>query len=112
MPVERPAIGGEGLPKIGVHRDQSAAAVLGRDIAQLDHRTDVAGWIEHHVPGQVGDLTGPQASLGGQQDDHTVTEGMSGAAGKNKEVVDVAKRKYFCLFAWHTAAAKVDHRFV
>ena len=101
LPVERPAIGGEGLAKIGVHRDQSAAAVLGRDIAQLDHRTDVAGWIDHHVPGQVGDLNGPQASLGGQQDDHTVTEGMPGAAGKNKEVVDVAKRKYFCLLASH-----------
>ena len=101
MPVERPAIGGEGLAKIGVHRDQSAAAVLGRDVAQLDHRTDVASWIEHHVPGQVGDLTGPQASLGGQQDDHTVTEGMPGAAGKNKEVVDVAKREYFCLLASH-----------
>ena len=72
-------------------------------VAQLDHRTDVAGRIDHHVPGQVGDLTGPQASLGGQQDDHTVTEGMSGATGKNKEVVDVAKRKYFCLFAWHVA---------
>ena len=89
------AIGGEGLAKIGVHRDQSAAAVLGRDIAQLDHRTDVAGRIEDHVPGQVGDLTGPQASLGGQQHDHTVAEGMSGAAGKNQEVVDVANERVF-----------------
>ena len=80
MLVDEPAVGGEGCAKIGVHWDQSAAAVLGRGIAQLDHRPDVAGWIDHHVPGQVGDLTGPQASLGGQQDDHTVTEGMSGAA--------------------------------
>ena len=94
-------IGSEGLAKIGVYRDQSAAAVLGRNVAQLDHRTNVAGWIEHHVPGQVGDLTGAQASLGGQQDDHTVTKGMSGAAGKNKEVVDVAKGEYFCLLARH-----------
>ena len=31
---------------------------------------------------------------------------MPGAASKNKEVVDVAKRKYFCLLAWHTRAAK------
>ena len=71
-------------------------------IAQLDHRTDVAGRIEDHVPGQVGDLTGPQASLGGQQDDHTVTERMPGAAGKNQEVVDVANGEYFCLFASHS----------
>jgi len=93
------AIGGESLPKIGVHWDQSAAAVLGGNIAQLDHRTDVTGWTDHHVPGQVGDLSGAQASLGGQQDDHAVTEGMTGAARKNQEVVDVAKREYFCLFA-------------
>ena len=70
-------------------------------IAQLDHRTDVAGRIEHHVPGQLGDLTGPQASLGGKQHDHSVTERVPGAAGKNQEVVDVANGKYFCLLAWH-----------
>ena len=32
-----PAVGGEGLPKIGVYWDQSATAVLGRNIAQLDY---------------------------------------------------------------------------
>ena len=37
----------EGLAKVGVHRDQSAAAVLGRVIAQLDHRTNVACRIDH-----------------------------------------------------------------
>ena len=46
------AIDGEGLAKIRVHRDEPAAAVLGRVIAQLDHRPDVAGWILHHVPGR------------------------------------------------------------
>jgi len=92
----------EGLAKVGVHRDQSAAAVLGRVIAQLDHRTNVACRIDHHVPGQIGDLTGTQARLDGQQDDHTVTEGMSGAACKNQEVADVANREYFCLFASHS----------
>jgi hypothetical protein len=40
------------LAKIGVHRDQPAAAVLGGVIAELDYRTDAAGWIEHHVPGR------------------------------------------------------------
>ena len=85
------------MAKIGVHRDQPAAAVLGRSIAQLDH----AGWINHHVPGQLGDLNRAEARLGGQQDDDTVAEGMPGAAGKDKEVVDVAKREYFCLLASH-----------
>ena len=96
------AIGGEGLAKVGVSRDQTAAAALGREIAQLDHRPDVAGRIEHHVPGQVGDLTGPQASLGGQQHDDAVAERVPGAAGKHEEVVDVTNRKYFCLFASHS----------
>ena len=31
------AISGEGLPKIGVHWDQPATAVLGRNIAQLSY---------------------------------------------------------------------------
>ena len=101
------AIGGEGLPKIGVRRDQPAAAVLGRDIAQLDHRTNVASWIKDHVPGQVGNLTGPQASFGGEQDDRAVTEGMPGAAGKNKEVVDVAKRVFLPVCQPYRAA-KLD----
>ena len=76
--------------KVGVNGDQSAAAVLGRGITQLDHRTDFACWIEHHVPGQLRDLTGPQARLGGEQDDHPIAKGMPGAAGENQEVADVA----------------------
>ena len=55
---------------------------------------------------RLGDLNGPQASLGGQQDDHTVAEGMPGAVGKDKEVVDVAKREYFCLLARHREPLK------
>ena len=102
MPVERSAIGGEGLAKIGMTGINRPLPFLAAMIAQLDHRTNVAGWIEDHVPGQVGDLTGPQAGLGGQQDDHAVAEGMPGAAGKNQEVVDVANREYFCLFASHS----------
>ena len=88
-------------------RDQSATAVLGRNVPQLDHRTNVARWIEDHVPFQVGDLTGPQASLGGEQDDHSIAEGMPGATSIDKEVVDVANREYFCLFASHSKIIKL-----
>ena len=84
-----------------MHRDQPAAAVLGGVVAQLDHRTDITDWIEHHVPGQVGDLTSPQPSLGGQQHDHAVAEVVPGATRKDEEVVDVSTRKYFCLLASH-----------
>ena len=58
--------------------------------------------IEDHVPGQPGDLTGPQASLGSQQHDHPVPEGMPGATGKDQEVTDVATREYFCPLAGHS----------
>ena len=58
--------------------------------------------IKHHVPRQVGDLTGPQASLGGKQNDHTVAKGMPGAGSKNQEVVDITSGEYFCLLTWHS----------
>ena len=96
------AISSERLPKIGVQRGSIGRSRSWPRVPELDHGSDVAGWIEHHVPGQVGDFTGAQASLGGQQDDHTVTKGMPGAVGKDKEVADVANREYFCLFASHS----------
>ena len=63
VPVKRPPSTVSASRKIGMNRDQPATAVLGGDIAQLNHRTDFASGIEHHVPGQVGDLTGAQAAL-------------------------------------------------
>jgi hypothetical protein len=90
------------LAKVGVHRNQSSAAVLGRGIAQLDHRTDISGRAKHHIPGQLGNLTGTQARLGGKKDNHTVTEGIPSAGSKNQEVVDVVQGKYFCLLSWHS----------
>ena len=83
MPSRKTSTGGESLTKIGMDRNQSATAVLGRMIAQLDHRTDTARRIEHHVPGQLRDLTGAQARLGGEQDDQPIAEGVPGAAGKH-----------------------------
>jgi len=50
-------------------RDEPAAFLLGRAVAQLDHMADFAGRAHHHVPGQVGDLAGAQASLERQQQD-------------------------------------------
>jgi len=85
-----------------VDRDQTSAAVLGRGITQLNHGPDITGRIKHHVPRQVGDLTGPQASLGGKQNDHTVAKGMPGAGSKNQEVVDITSGEYFCLLTWHS----------
>jgi hypothetical protein len=53
------------------------------------------------MPSQLGDLTGTQASLGGEQDDQPIAEGVPGATGKNQEIVDIANGEYFCLLASH-----------
>jgi len=44
-------------------------------------------------------FTGAEASLGGEQDDHSIAEMVPGAGSKNQEVVDVANGEYFCLLA-------------
>jgi len=79
----------------GTHR-QYQSSVYHRFVPR-----NVAGWIEHHVPSELRDLTGSKASFGGKQDDQAIAEGMAGAAGKQEEVVDVTKREYFCLLASH-----------
>ena len=43
---------------------------------------DFAGRVEDHVPGQLGDLAGPQPGLDRQQHDQLVTDGVAGVAGK------------------------------
>ena len=80
-------------------RDQPTALLLGRAIAQLDHVADLAGRVEHHVPGQLGDLASPQAGFDRQQHDQLVTEGVTGVAGKDQEAFNLLIGKYLCLFA-------------
>jgi hypothetical protein len=81
-----------------VNGDQSAAAVLGRKIAQLDRRTDTARRIEHHVPGQLGDLTGPQGRLGGEQDDHPIAEGCRVQSAKTRRsLTSFSESIFVCL---------------
>ena len=115
MPFARPCKGGERLAKIGMQRDQSAAAVLGGDVMQLDHRTDIAGWIKHHVPGQMGDLTGPQTSLGGQQHDQTIARSdgvcnqrrLGGLRRRQWRVFLLACRTYFATDRSHYFCSKI-----
>jgi hypothetical protein len=102
------AIGDKGLPKIGVHWDQSAAAVLGGGIAQLDHRTDGAGRTDHHVPGQVGDLTGRNPALAAS---NTITQLRSECrvqlAKTRRSLTSPRERTFACLPA--IVSREVDH---
>ena len=71
----------------GLHRNAAAAVLLGDAVVQLDGLADLAGRIEHHVPGQPGDLAGPQAGLDREQHDQLVAKWVTGGGGKDKEVV-------------------------
>ena len=72
-----------------VHGDHTAAGFLGRAVAQLDDAADLAGWTDHHVPGQVRNLTGPQPGLGRQQHDHAVAQGIADATGVHQEISNI-----------------------
>ena len=53
--------------------------------SQLDHRADFTGRAHHHVPGQLGDLASPQASLERQEQDQMISAGVLGGGGKDEE---------------------------
>ena len=71
-------------------RNGPAAAFLGCAVRKLDQAADLAVGVDHHVPGQVGDLSGPQPGLGREQDHHGVTERVAGAAGKDEQVTYIS----------------------
>jgi hypothetical protein len=50
----------------------------------------LAARVERHVPGQVGDLTGTQASLDREANNHTITEWVSGRTGVGEELGQLA----------------------
>ena len=83
---------------MGMIRPLPFLAALSRSSMTL---ADPPGRIEHHVPGQVGDLARAQARLGRQQHDHAIAQRVSGAAGKDQQIVEIGRGQKFCLFAWH-----------
>ena len=62
LPVKK-APGGEGGLQRRVDRNAAAAVLLGDAVAELNRLANLAGWIEHHVPGQPSDLAGAQAGI-------------------------------------------------
>jgi hypothetical protein len=60
--------------------------------AALARAADLAVGVDHHVPGQVGDLSGAQPCLGREQDHHRVAPRVPGAAGEHEEVIEVCGR--------------------
>jgi hypothetical protein len=68
---------------------------------QLDGLANLAGRIEHHVPGQAGNLAGTQAGLDRKKYDQLVAKWVSRGGGKDEEVVYLLLVKYLCLSACH-----------
>jgi hypothetical protein len=79
--------GGEGGPQCRVDRNAAAAVLFGDAVMKLDGLADLAGRIEHHVPGQPSDLASAQTSFDREQYDQLVAKWVSSGGGKEQEVV-------------------------
>src|SRR6266568_5693979 len=76
-PRDRPCFPpSQGVVKVRVDRDQPPAPLLRCRITKLYYRRDVAGRIQNHVPGQVGDLAGSQPRFHGEEENYLVTFGV------------------------------------
>ena len=82
-------------------RDGAAASLLGSVIVKFNGGADLPSWPYHHVPRQFGDFTSAKTSLGGQQNDNTISEGGASIVGEEQEIVDVIGRKNLGLFTRH-----------
>jgi hypothetical protein len=91
----------QGFAQIRVDWNNSAAAFLGHAIPQLQGGRDLTGWIDHHVPSQVGDFGSTQASLQRQQHNHLVADRVSGLLSDEQQVFDVTLSENFCALANH-----------
>lgn len=81
--------------------NEPAAFLLGRAVTQLDHVADFAGRPQDHVPGQLGDLAGAQASLERQQQDQAISASVSGGGGKDEEASCLLFGEYLGLSSRH-----------
>jgi hypothetical protein len=91
----------QGFAQIRVNWNNSAAAVLGHMIPQLQGGRDLTGRVDHHVPSQVGDFGGTQASLQRQQHDHLVADRVPGVLSEEQQVFDVTLSENLCALANH-----------
>ena len=71
-------------------RGSESASLLGRIIAKFDDRSDLAPWVQHHVPGEIGDLAGAQACFDRQENDDDVSLRVSAVGGVDEEVLYVS----------------------
>ena len=96
--------------QLSVNWNEPAAAFLGCMILQLYDVADLAARVEYHVPGQISDLAGPQASLQRQQHHHAVAQRMAAAIRKGEQISHVEQGKDLGLFSGHMDMSKQQKR--
>jgi len=72
--------------------NDSTAALLRSSVLQFERAADLAGRPGQHLPGQVSDFTGAQASLHRQQHKHLVANGMPGLTSEDQQVFNMIVR--------------------
>ena len=75
-----------------MERNYSAMALLRSVVSQLQGRANGTIRIENHLPSEVRNLSGSQASFHGEQNDHAVSKRIPSRFGKQEKVVDLASR--------------------
>jgi hypothetical protein len=71
------------------------------EVVVIERTGDLVTVRHHHVPGQLGDPAGPQASLERQQQDQMVSAGVPGGGGKDEEASCLLIGQYLGLFSRH-----------
>src|SRR5215467_260292 len=89
------------LTQLRVDWNDSPAAFLGHAILQLERGRDLAGWVNHHRPIQVGDFGGTQASFHRQQHNHSIANWMTSLLREEQHIFDVSWAKDFCALTDH-----------
>ncbi len=69
--------------------DNSAMAHFCGAVSQLQRCADGTFRIEHHIPGEVRDLSRAKTCLHGKQDDDTVAKWVAVRFGEKEQIVDM-----------------------
>ena len=70
-------------------RDNAAMTHFCRAVSQLQRCADATFRVEHHIPGQVCDLSSSKTCLHGEQYNDTVADWVAGRFGEKEQIVDM-----------------------
>ena len=86
-------------------------ALLCRMVSQLQYRADSTGRIEDHLPREVRNLSGSQASLHREQDDDAVSKRIPSRSANSRRLSIWLVAKIFACLPGIFSVASADDRF-